>query len=72
METESLALCLHPDFLIELDMRSVLGSASKLRDVFKVSQLIAWKLDSLLESRAVYPSVYQVSLSASKAGAGVG
>ena len=60
---DGVALSLHPDFILEMDIRTDIGHASKLRDVFKLSEMLAWKLDAIIEEKLIFPNIYWIPFS---------
>jgi maintenance of morphology protein 1 len=58
----SLAFSFLPDYRLELSVRSLIGSRSRLQDVPKVAQLVEARVQAWFEERVVEPRVQLVSI----------
>jgi len=58
----SLAFSFLPDYRLELSVRSLVGSRSRLQDVPKIAQLVEWRVQQWFEERVVEPRVQVVAL----------
>jgi maintenance of morphology protein 1 len=58
----SLAFSFLPDYRLELSVRSLIGSRSRLQDVPKVAQLVEARVQAWFEERVVEPRVQVVAL----------
>ncbi|KAK2749454.1 ERMES complex subunit mmm1 [Myotisia sp. PD_48] len=58
----SLAFSFLPDYRLDLSVRSLIGSRSRLQDVPKVAQLVEARVQSWFEERVVEPRVQLVAL----------
>ncbi|ODH49990.1 hypothetical protein GX48_03936 [Paracoccidioides brasiliensis] len=58
----SLAFSFLPDYRLDLSVRSLIGSRSRLQDVPKVAQLVEARVQSWFEERVVEPRVQVVGL----------
>jgi maintenance of mitochondrial morphology protein 1 len=58
----SLAFSFLPDYRLELSVRSLVGSRSRLQDVPKIAQLVEWRVQQWFEERVVEPRVQVVGL----------
>lgn len=44
-----------------MDIRTQIGHTSKLKDIFKISEFLAWKLDCILLDKIVFPAFYPLA-----------
>ncbi|SLM35731.1 mitochondrial outer membrane protein mmm1 [Lasallia pustulata] len=58
----TLAFSFLPDYRLDLSVRSLLGSRSRLQDVPKIAQLVENRLHAWFDERCVEPTVQQVVL----------
>ena len=58
----TLAFCFLPDYRLDLSVRSLVGSRSRLQDIPKIAQLVQSRLHSWIDERCVEPRVQQVAL----------
>lgn len=58
----TLAFCFLPDYRLDLSVRSLVGSRSRLQDIPKIAQLVESRLHSWIDERCVEPRVQQVAL----------
>ena len=58
----SLAFSFLPDYRLELSVRSLVGSRSRLQDIPKIAQLVESRLHQWIDERCVEPRVQQVVL----------
>lgn len=58
----SLAFSFLPDYRLELSVRSLVGSRSRLQDVPKIAQLVEWQVQQWFEERVVEPRVQVVGV----------
>ena len=58
----SLAFSFLPDYRLELNVRSLVGSRSRLQDIPKISQLVESRLHQWIDERCVEPRVQHVAL----------
>jgi maintenance of morphology protein 1 len=58
----NLAFSFLPDYRLDLSVRSLIGSRSRLQDVPKVAQLVEARIQSWFEERVVEPRVQVVGL----------
>ena len=58
----SLSFSLLPDYRLDLSVRSLVGSRSRLQDVPKIAQLVETGLHAWIDERVVQPRVQQVVL----------
>ncbi|GAA6018676.1 hypothetical protein JCM10207_009006 [Rhodosporidiobolus poonsookiae] len=58
----TLHLSLHPDFELELQTSSLLGSRAKLQDVPKIEQLLVARIRAAIQDRVVWPGRVEVAL----------
>ena len=58
----TLAFSFLPDYRLDLSVRSLLGSRSRLQDIPKIAQLVESRLHSWFDERCVEPRVQQVVL----------
>jgi len=58
----TLAFCFLPDYRLDLSVRSLVGSRSRLQDIPKVAQLVESRLHAWIDERCVEPRVQQVVL----------
>ena len=58
----TLAFCFLPDYRLDLSVRSLVGSRSRLQDIPKIAQLIENRLHAWIDERCVEPRVQQVVL----------
>ena len=58
----TLAFCFLPDYRLDLSVRSLVGSRSRLQDIPKIAQLVENRLHSWFDERCVEPRVQQVVL----------
>lgn len=55
-------LSLHPDFTLQLNTTSLLGSKAKLQDIPKIEQLILGRIRGAIEEKIVLPSRIEIGL----------
>ena len=58
----TLAFSFLPDYRLDLSVRSLVGSRSRLQDIPKIAQLVQSRLHSWIDERCVEPRVQQVVL----------
>jgi maintenance of morphology protein 1 len=58
----SLAFSFLPDYRMDLSVRSLVGSRSRLQDVPKIAQLVEARIHAWLDERCVEPRVQQIVL----------
>ena len=58
----SLAFSFLPDYRLDLSVRSLVGSRSRLQDIPKIAQLVDSRLHAWIDERCVEPRVQQVML----------
>ena len=58
----TLAFCFLPDYRLDLSVRSLVGSRSRLQDIPKIAQLVESRLHAWIDERCVEPRVQQVVL----------
>lgn len=58
----TLAFSFLPDYRLDLSVRSLVGSRSRLQDIPKIAQLVENRLHSWIDERCVEPRVQQVAL----------
>ena len=58
----TLAFCFLPDYRLDLSVRSLVGSRSRLQDIPKIAQLVESRLHAWIDERCVAPRVQQVVL----------
>ncbi|KAF2422065.1 hypothetical protein EJ08DRAFT_619670 [Tothia fuscella] len=58
----SLAFSFLPDYRLDLSVRSLVGSRSRLQDVPKIAQLVEARIHAWLDERCVEPRVQQIVL----------
>ncbi|KAI4244636.1 MAG: hypothetical protein L6R40_002840, partial [Gallowayella cf. fulva] len=58
----SLAFCFLPDYRLDLNVRSLVGSRSRLQDIPKIAQMVENRLHAWIDERCVEPRVQQVVL----------
>ena len=58
----TLAFCFLPDYRLDLSVRSLVGSRSRLQDIPKIAQLVENRLHAWIDERCVEPRVQQVVL----------
>ena len=58
----TLAFSFLPDYRLDLSVRSLVGSRSRLQDIPKIAQLVESRLHSWIDERCVEPRVQQVVL----------
>ena len=58
----TLAFSFLPDYRLDLNVRSLLGSRSRLQDIPKIAQLVENRLHAWIDERCVEPRVQQVVL----------
>lgn len=58
----SLAFSFLPDYRLDLSVRSLVGSRSRLQDIPKIAQLVESRLHAWIDERCVEPRVQQVVL----------
>ena len=58
----TLAFCFLPGYRLDLSVRSLVGSRSRLQDIPKIAQLVESRLHSWIDERCVEPRVQQVAL----------
>ena len=58
----TLAFSFLPDYRLDLSVRSLVGSRSRLQDIPKIAQLVESKLHQWIDERCVEPQVQQVVL----------
>lgn len=55
-------VCLHPNFVLDAHLSTILGSKSKLQDVPKIEELFLARLRSWLEHNVVWPHFWHIPL----------
>ena len=58
----SLAFSFLPDYRLDLNVRSLVGSRSRLQDIPKIAQMVENRLHAWIDERCVEPRVQQVAL----------
>ena len=58
----SLAFSFLPDYRLDLHVRSLVGSRSRLQDIPKIAQMVESRLHAWIDERCVEPRVQQVAL----------
>ena len=58
----SLAFSFLPDYRLDLSVRSLVGSRSRLQDIPKIAQMVENRLHAWIDERCVEPRVQQVAL----------
>lgn len=58
----ALSLSLHPDFILELAITSIIGSRAKLQNIPKVEQLILGRVRAWISENLVWPKVKTIKL----------
>ena len=58
----TLAFCFLPDYRLDISVRSLVGSRSRLQDIPKIAQLVENRLHAWIDERCVEPRVQQVVL----------
>ncbi|KAL8922882.1 MAG: hypothetical protein Q9172_003388 [Xanthocarpia lactea] len=58
----SLAFSFLPDYRLDLHVRSLVGSRSRLQDIPKIAQMVESRLHAWIDERCVEPRVQQVTL----------
>lgn len=58
----TLAFCFLPDYRLDLSVRSLVGSRSRLQDIPKIARLVESRLHAWIDERCVEPRVQQVVL----------
>ncbi|KAI4235800.1 MAG: hypothetical protein LQ349_002925 [Xanthoria aureola] len=58
----SLAFSFLPDYRLDLNVRSLVGSRSRLQDIPKIAQMVENRLHAWIDERCVEPRVQQIAL----------
>lgn len=57
-----IAISSHPDFILDLQVQSLIGSRTKLEDIPKLTDLIQTKLRNIYIDKMVYPTFLKIKV----------
>lgn len=57
-----IAISSHPDFILDLQVQSLIGSRTKLEDIPKLTDLIQTKLRNIYIDKLVYPTFVKIKV----------